>query len=1166
MIKSILSLLDPLKPPPLPLIAYQQMDGPTLEPINDFGKASVSPVPRCSIILDNHPRKTGKSVKPVAKSRKTKKGKKKKKVRRSQKRRKAPKLAENIQLHIKLSNEVQISQPSHETRALELRNFDFEQDAKFAQDARRRLYTPKSKRKQELYEQTFINWRPVDDFMLLSSMINVNDLDVVRRCAGFTRPFLPEEIKMRWDMFVVDDITRKHMMSRFNMLSADHKSLIWMDLPFSLAEMEVLSAVSPYAGPTRQDFNVLRTSFPEVFPKYRTAGAIEVQWKWMLSVGMLEHCFKSERIKTSTITFLKPKSTRADDEAATSKSTGCNCKDVVYPENDFSYDGFEDYEIPPVFPSNVPVVKPDSSEIKARLYGLNPESPPSTEAVSHGVTRMEIDIAKQITAEDLAIPSRTVEETMAPELPFSINALQLLGKLNLPSCHFQGFSKKYPVTEFRFFIGRAYPWARPPVDLYDEGESLKIAPKQALVEFCRFTGKFKIRNHGKYEIRVNRSPLPQGGICALPIGSILEFHRCVLFFNAGIACDDSPSKYPYANEDYFNDRVWKEKLTIVPRGKVLPMYYQPETSTKAVDADPEVTFEKDVKSVVDDLVSNVVATERVGCVRHGGPTAPPHHDTRWNIERVRTNFSRRLGVSERPELKLLPMSSVSEDPVEPEPIQEVPPSPPKPVPTLPPLEAFKIDPSPEPSSSVVENHQPKDETPIEPVTKPTKTRKTKEPKEKKPRKVREKKIKPPKPPKEPKEKKPRIRKPRPPKAATYQPPGQFFHAPMFTGQGSHAPMFTGQGGRPLEAPFISTAAPVTFHTLSTSTTMLNQPRQPTVLRRIVAPNSTSSIPPGFVPLSTYTVSQIPRPISSLILPSPRQPTPIQRQPEPVVIMPRGQARPMPSPVVMTSASRIPVPRIQRPMPIIVTTSATMPSTPMTTHTVRTITVPRPVRNPNSMTQSIPVIQGQPRPPIRIITRPPNPSGFAPLRCAPPRVPSNVVFLKPTQRPRVVAPATSGPRPAAPAGASKPGPSSVASTSKSGPAKPATQKPGTKQGPASKTKAKSPTKSVQRRPPARPGAAKASKPPLPPAKTVAALVKPPPPPKAAAASAKPPPPPKAAAASTKPSPPSTAVTSAPNQPPVPSEPATAEPPPVKRRPGRPRKYPIGEEPDAKRPKK
>lgn len=138
-----------------------------------------------------------------------------------------------------------------------------------------------------IYDEDFEvdEWKPSDDLLLINSVIQNRDMELVFKGTKFSFPFRAEQVEGRWRQLLYSE--RVSHRSVFNKLHADTLKYMDKKSAFSEEEEDIIASIVSSALPPQEVFAALITSHSETFLPSRTAKNLQKHWLLMKQFFLL---------------------------------------------------------------------------------------------------------------------------------------------------------------------------------------------------------------------------------------------------------------------------------------------------------------------------------------------------------------------------------------------------------------------------------------------------------------------------------------------------------------------------------------------------------------------------------------------------------------------------------------------------------------------------------------------------------------------------------------------------------------------------------------------------------------------------------------------------------------------------------------------------------------
>ncbi|KAL6092837.1 hypothetical protein STEG23_016585 [Scotinomys teguina] len=131
-------------------------------------------------------------------------------------------------------------------------------------------------------------WKPADDLLLISAVLQTNDLTSVHLGVKFSCRFTLREVQERWYALLYDPVISKLACQAMRQLHPEAIAAIQSKALFSKAEEQLLSKVGSASQPTLETFQDLLHRHPDAFYLARTAKSLQAHWQLMKQYYLLE--------------------------------------------------------------------------------------------------------------------------------------------------------------------------------------------------------------------------------------------------------------------------------------------------------------------------------------------------------------------------------------------------------------------------------------------------------------------------------------------------------------------------------------------------------------------------------------------------------------------------------------------------------------------------------------------------------------------------------------------------------------------------------------------------------------------------------------------------------------------------------------------------------------
>ncbi|XP_050431866.1 microspherule protein 1 [Adelges cooleyi] len=341
-------------------------------------------------------------------------------------------------------------------------------------------------RKQKNLNKDLGRWKPSDDLMLIQSVLQTNNLQMVHRGVKFSCRFTHKEIAQRWYALLYDPTISRLAVSAMRNLHPETIANIESKALFSIAEEELLATVQSNTQPTIETFQELLAQNPNILHRRRTAKILMCHWQLMKRYSLLsDQCSALENpIPLPLMSAVEDRNIHIlnNEQEVTTLSTSehiptfAECEELLNDQHLLS-------EMPdPVLERHLTIT---NKKVKREIKTLEDELP---------------------RAQVLVFPMTGINP-----VEFEPQTLAVL----------RGRLVRYLMRSKEITIGRSSKYQQVDVDLKLEGPSWKISRRQATIRL-RNTGDFLIVCEGKKCIYVDGKPLAAGSRCRLNHNSVLE--------------------------------------------------------------------------------------------------------------------------------------------------------------------------------------------------------------------------------------------------------------------------------------------------------------------------------------------------------------------------------------------------------------------------------------------------------------------------------------------------------------------------------------------------------------------------------------------------------------------------------------------------------------------
>ncbi|XP_050540256.1 microspherule protein 1 [Daktulosphaira vitifoliae] len=341
-------------------------------------------------------------------------------------------------------------------------------------------------RKQKHLNKDLGRWKPTDDLMLIQSVLQTNNLQMVHRGVKFSCRFTHKEIAQRWYALLYDPTISRLAVSAMKNLHPETIANIESKALFSIAEEELLASVQSNSQPTIETFQELLAQNPNIFHRRRTAKILMCHWQLMKRYSLLsDQCSALENpIPLPLMSAIEDRNIHIlnNEQEVTTLSTSehiptfAECEELLNDQHLLS-------EMPdPVLERHLTLT---NKKVKKEMKVLEDELP---------------------RAQVLVFPMTGINP-----VEFEPQTLAVL----------RGRLVRYLMRSKEITIGRSSKYQQVDVDLKLEGPAWKISRRQATIRL-RNTGDFLIVCEGKKCLYVDGKPLTAGSRCRLNHNSVLE--------------------------------------------------------------------------------------------------------------------------------------------------------------------------------------------------------------------------------------------------------------------------------------------------------------------------------------------------------------------------------------------------------------------------------------------------------------------------------------------------------------------------------------------------------------------------------------------------------------------------------------------------------------------
>ncbi|GIY72735.1 microspherule protein 1 [Caerostris darwini] len=158
-------------------------------------------------------------------------------------------------------------------------------DKRKPRPAQKRIKKPKTN--QANLNKDVSRWKPTDDFMLILSVQQTNDLEAVHRGVKFSSKFSLRDVQERWYALLYDAAISKAALFAIKQLSRDVLAQVQSKVLFSAEEEKLIASIPSDQG-TLETFQQLLDSNASVFLPSRTAKVLHNHWATMKQYNLLQ--------------------------------------------------------------------------------------------------------------------------------------------------------------------------------------------------------------------------------------------------------------------------------------------------------------------------------------------------------------------------------------------------------------------------------------------------------------------------------------------------------------------------------------------------------------------------------------------------------------------------------------------------------------------------------------------------------------------------------------------------------------------------------------------------------------------------------------------------------------------------------------------------------------
>lgn len=177
--------------------------------------------------------------------------------------------------------------------------------------------------------ETMGKWKPSDDYLLIQSILHVEDLGEVHNLTKFSKKFTLKELENRWFAILYDAPISRMIYKNLKKLHSDDILRLKKLIPFNLKENSILLNLDSTITPTKDYFENLLIDYRVCFHEARTAECLMSQYLMLKDLNLLKNQLIEEHEKLQTDSnkssltsrLFKSSFEKAENELNDSKST-----------------------------------------------------------------------------------------------------------------------------------------------------------------------------------------------------------------------------------------------------------------------------------------------------------------------------------------------------------------------------------------------------------------------------------------------------------------------------------------------------------------------------------------------------------------------------------------------------------------------------------------------------------------------------------------------------------------------------------------------------------------------------------------------------------------------------------------------------------------------------